>query len=228
MPAGQWRVLKAMIGTSDNDTGEIYRERGRSLEVLAGRAKMSPRTARRWYAEIVRDGWHEPAEGSGKDRVYGMMHIPPGVLIEQGRFRECEREGCGKPLKLGARADIRFCSDRCRKAAKRASLLADSPDRALAQSPDTEPAALADSPDVSGILSRTRWPIARTNASSESFEADAPYRDSTERWVNSNRLLHGDGTFECLFCHQLGGGDLGVIQHRPDCWDGMTLKLFDS
>lgn len=191
MPGGMFRLLKAMIGTANNETGEIQKIHGRSLAVLGLRAKMSERTARRWYAQIVEHGWHEPGEGSGKHRVFGMLTIPDAPVVEQGHVRECER--CGKPLRQSSRADARTCSDRCRQAARRARL-ADSRDKTVAVSRDTSPVAVAVSRDLSRIECVTGWPIAVTDHTSDDVEDHDGARDSTdEKGSNSTAIPHGDG-----------------------------------
>jgi hypothetical protein len=91
----------------------------RARKVLRGDTRPHPK--RRVMYEAVAVAFAAKQLG---ERAATVAQVLPRYLETRGRVAESERlcEQCGKPIPPERRADARYCSDRCRKAANRAGL----------------------------------------------------------------------------------------------------------
>ena len=108
--------LRALLRRADNGSGLVTARYAVTLARLAADAKLSERTIQRAQAHTIRHGWWRPArDPDAPGKLTG--------LIDTGRDCDCTIavgcQWCGKPL-ASARSQARYCSGRCREAARRA------------------------------------------------------------------------------------------------------------
>jgi hypothetical protein len=110
-------LAMVLIGRSGNDTGEIPDDRYTPrLPTLERQAKISRATAYRQLAHLQQHDWFIRWDTDDRAKVAGRML--PGVDCDcGGPMKECQRDGCGKPV--ASRPNARFCSDACRARAYR-------------------------------------------------------------------------------------------------------------
>ena len=107
--------LRALLRRADNETTEVTDRYAASLTRLAADAKLSERTIQRAAAHTIRHGWWKPAPRTGNTRrITGLIMI--GYDCDCSAWLACLR--CNRPL-VTARSQARYCSGRCREAARR-------------------------------------------------------------------------------------------------------------
>lgn len=124
-------------------------------------------------------------------------------------WRECEREGCSASLPIGARADMRFCSPRCRTAVSRARSRKSvpAPVENLPETPTCPEQATSENPQEFPVrmTAAPRWirrtankvPLSATGGTATSTDPDtwASYDDASESTAGTGLgyVLVGDG-----------------------------------
>ena len=139
-----YALFTQLLRRVGNDTGEIDDDKWTpKLATVIAQAKLSRASGYRALAELERHAWLKRYETDNRAKIAG--HLMPGRDCDCGGVAVCKH--CGGPL--GNRRSVaRWCSDRCRKAARRQS---QKPGQPVSVTRTNEPAASLSYPDMSGM-----------------------------------------------------------------------------